>query len=91
MHSAHEHEQPFLANLLWSAKEASTKARGEGLRLAVRSAEVVLDESPAGEEGWVPLRVDWGADRDYGWFRREGEWVMTVVGGESGAPRAFYG
>lgn len=88
--SARGDEQPFLANVLWSAKEASTKARGEGLRLAVRDAEVVLGEPPAGEEGWRPLRVDWGADQDHGWFRREREWVMTVVGGEPGEPRAFY-
>lgn len=88
--SAREGEQAWLANLIWSAKEAAAKARGEGLRLDVGHAEVALCE-PAGDTGdWRPLRVDWGSDCDDGWFLREPGWVMTVVGGEgSTAPRAL--
>jgi 4'-phosphopantetheinyl transferase len=89
VNGAHEDEQACLANLIWSAKEAAAKARGEGLRLDVRHAEVALGE-PAGRPGhWRPLRVDWGSDRDYGWYLREPEWVITVVGGERSAPRAL--
>jgi 4'-phosphopantetheinyl transferase len=88
LENASHDERAFLANLLWSAKEASTKARGEGLRLDVRHAEVVLD-TPTGNAGdWLALHVGWGSDRDRGWFRREPRWVMTVVGGGTGAPRA---
>jgi 4'-phosphopantetheinyl transferase len=87
--NAREDEQACLANLLWSAKEASAKARGEGLRLPVRHAEVVLGEAARCEGDWRPLRVDWGSDHDQGWFRREPHWVMTVVGGGTSAPRAW--
>ena len=53
-------ERAWLANLIWSAKEAAAKARGEGLRLDVRHAEVVLGASAADAAGWRPLHVDWG-------------------------------
>jgi 4'-phosphopantetheinyl transferase len=82
-------EQAWLANLIWSAKEAAAKARGEGLRLDVRHAEVAIGEAANGEGGWHRLLVDWGQrppEREAGWFRREPEWVMTVVGGDPGTP-----
>ncbi|MGZ4288667.1 MAG: 4'-phosphopantetheinyl transferase family protein [Solirubrobacteraceae bacterium] len=82
-------EQAWLANLIWSAKEAAAKARGEGLRLDVRCAEVTLGEPAGGAGAWRPLRVDWGeglSQRAHGWFRREPGWVMTVVGGDAGSP-----
>ncbi len=83
-------ERAWLTNLLWSAKEAAAKARGEGLRLDVRHAEVAIGASAA-DADWRPLHVDWGGrppERDMGWFRREPEWVMTVVGGDPGtAPK----
>ena len=56
--AAHD-EQAWLANLFWSAKEAATKARGEGLRLDVRHAEVVRD--PGRRCGRLAaLHVGWG-------------------------------
>ena len=81
-------ERPWLANLIWSTKEAATKAIGEGLRLGVARARVTLDlgETAPGTDGWRPLRVRWGEDGgmvQHGWFRREPEWVITVVGGDS--------
>ena len=83
-------EQAWLANLIWSAKEAAAKARGEGLRLDVRHAKVSFGGPPRSSCQWCRLRVDWegdsgAADRDDGWFRRELGWVMTVVGGDAGA------
>jgi 4'-phosphopantetheinyl transferase len=37
--AAPEPDRTWLANLIWSAKEASTKARGQGLRLDIARAE----------------------------------------------------
>jgi 4'-phosphopantetheinyl transferase len=69
------------ANLAWSAKEAVTKARREGLRLNVRQATV----EPVGLTGsagpWERLRVAWeDGPTELGWWRREPSWVMAVVG-----------
>jgi 4'-phosphopantetheinyl transferase len=68
------------ANLLWSAKEAASKARREGLRLNIRRASVEpgrIDGSPG---PWERLRVAWEDGRtELGWWRREPSWVMTVV------------
>jgi 4'-phosphopantetheinyl transferase len=73
----------LLANLVWTAKEASAKARAEGLRLNVRSAVVhaALETRPT-EGGWRPLRVSWpsGQGADVGFWRAEPGWVMAVVG-----------
>ena len=73
----------LLANLIWTAKEASAKARAEGLRLNVRRAVVqaALETRPA-EGGWRPLRVSWpaGQGADFGFWRAEPGWVMAVVG-----------
>lgn len=89
--SAPPGERPWLANLIWSAKEAATKAIGEGLRLDVARARVTfgLGEASPGTDGWRPLGVRWGDDGatvQHGWFRREPEWVIAVVGGGSGSP-----
>ncbi len=78
-------ERPWLANLIWSAKEAATKAIGEGLRLDVVRARVTLGpgEAAPGADRWRPLCVRWGEDGatvQHGWFRREPDWVITVVG-----------
>ncbi len=71
----------LLANLVWTAKEASAKARSEGLRLNIRRAVVEprLDAAPVSDD-WRTLRVDWdagGADR--GFWRTDPGWVMAVV------------
>ena len=69
------------ANLVWSAKEAVTKVRREGLRLNIRQATV----EPGGLSGsagpWERLRVAWeDGPTALGWWRREPGWVMVVVG-----------
>ena len=89
VNEARSDEQPLLANLVWSAKEAASKARGEGLRLDVRQAEVVFGEPGHVAEEWHPLHVDWGTDRDEGWYHTEPSWTMTVVGGGPSPPLAW--
>jgi 4'-phosphopantetheinyl transferase len=70
----------FTANLIWSAKEAATKARRGGLRLNVRQATVEVDGLPRSPGAWLPLRVVWKEGTiDLGWWREEPELVMAVV------------
>jgi 4'-phosphopantetheinyl transferase len=71
----------LLANLVWTAKEASAKARAGGLRLNVRDAvvEPELEVRPT-PDGWRPVRVVWPAGVDHGAWRSEPGWVMAVVG-----------
>ena len=70
----------LVANLLWAAKEAASKARREGLRLNLRQATIEpgpLDRSPG---SWHSLRVGWEDGQvELGWWRWEPGWVMTVV------------
>ncbi len=81
-------DRAWLANLIWSAKEAAAKARGEGLRLDIRHAQVTLGTTAGSAEGWRPLHVDWrdGVLDDDGWFRRESTWVMAVIGDDPDRP-----
>ncbi|HSD24794.1 MAG TPA: 4'-phosphopantetheinyl transferase superfamily protein [Solirubrobacterales bacterium] len=68
------------ANLIWTAKEAASKAMQEGLRLNIRQATVEVDgpAQPAGS--WSPLRVSWeNGSAELGWWRRDAGWVMTAI------------
>lgn len=68
------------ANLVWTAKEAASKARRGGLRLNVRQATVELDDLGRCRGVWRPLRVRWQKDGvDRGWWRADPEWVMALV------------
>lgn len=80
-------ERPLLANLLWTAKEAASKVRRDGLRLAVQSAVVTLGEPSARNGAWRPLQVNWkDGPRTPGWWRAEPGWVMAVAGEPGTAP-----
>ena len=78
-----------LANLLWTAKEAAAKARGEGLRLDVSQAIVSLEWDTSSHGEWRPLGVRW--DREgltaHGWWREEPSWIFAFVS-ESADPGA---
>ena len=68
------------ANLIWTAKEAASKARREGLRLNLRRATVEAEAlaQPAGS--WARLQVSWeGGPVELGWCRQDQGWVMTVM------------
>ena len=70
------------ANLIWSAKEAASKARREGLRLNLRRATVEAESlaQPAGS--WARLQISWeGGPVELGWWRHDAGWVMTVTSG----------
>jgi len=74
------------ANLIWTAKEAASKVRREGLRLDLRRAVVEL-----GDDGtsWRPLLVAWPeGGRTSGWWLEGDGWVMTIAGSPApGVPR----
>ena len=70
-----------MANLIWSAKEAASKVRREGLRLDVRNAVVSGDLGPDSGIGWRQLQVDWG-DLDepiHGWWLSDAGSVITLA------------
>jgi 4'-phosphopantetheinyl transferase len=72
--------QDLAANLIWTAKEAVSKARREGLRLNLRRAAVEADglAQPAGS--WARLQVTWeDGPVELGWWRQDAGWVMTVT------------
>ena len=84
-----EAERHLLANLVWSAKESAVKALHVGLRIDTRLIEVSVREgrrrpgSPAAAvtgAGWLPLRIVYaGVTPLPGWFRRDGDFLLTVA------------
>jgi 4'-phosphopantetheinyl transferase len=64
----------------WTGKEASAKARREGLRLDVRHAVVEAGASVGGG-GWAPLVVTWRTEciAHHGWWRHDERQVIAVV------------
>ncbi len=71
-----------LANLLWTAKEAAAKARGEGLRLDVRQAVVSLEwdrSSRRTNGGRSACAGSARAVTAHGWWREEPGWVFAFV------------
>lgn len=74
------------ANLVWSLKEATLKALRTGLRLDTRSVEVTLQEGPL--DGWHPAVVHRHNQAlvFHGWWRREGDLVVTVVSAPQAPP-----
>ncbi len=85
-----EEQRDLAVNLLWTSKEAASKARREGLRLNFRQATVEPGRLAHGSGSWERLRVVWeDGPVELGWWRREPEWVMAVVGdpGSDAPPR----
>lgn len=74
------------ANLVWSLKEATLKALRTGLRLDTKSVEVTLHEGST--DGWHPAVVHRHnpATVFHGWWRREGDLVVTVVSAPQAPP-----
>lgn len=67
------------ANLVWSAKEAALKVLQVGLRADTRTVEVSVDE-PNRSDGWAALGVtSRDGERFHGWWRRDGEFVLTLA------------
>ena len=79
--------QQLAANLCWSAKEAASKARREGLRLNLRHAAVEPDGLTGTQSSWQPFQVTWdGGKIERGWWRTDPGWVMTVLSDPPGPP-----
>lgn len=67
------------ANLVWSAKEAALKVLHLGLRADTRWVEVVVG-SDARRDGWARFTATWrGGQVLPGWWRRDGDYVLTVA------------
>ena len=71
------------ANLVWSAKESALKVLRTGLRRDTRSVEVTVHDGRSAD--WQPLSVRTAeGSRLPGWWRREGHFLLTVVGEVAG-------
>ena len=76
-----------LANLTWSAKESALKVLRTGLRRDTRSVEVHLGGEEA--EGWQRLHVEVDEGHTFpGWWRRFGDFVLTVCAEAPSEPPA---
>jgi 4'-phosphopantetheinyl transferase len=73
------------ANLMWSAKESALKVLKTGLRRDTRSVEVTIHS--ASGPGWHPLTVrDVTGPVFPGWWRRDGQFLLTVAGAVPAPP-----
>lgn len=64
--------------LVWSAKESTLKAVHHGLRIDTRRCEVCRID-PAVHDGWAALEVAFAGKRYHGYWRRHGDFVITMV------------
>jgi len=76
---------PVMANLIWSAKESALKVLRTGLRRDTRSVTVSVE---TGDDGsWLPLEVmTVEGERFAGWWRRFGDFLLTICGDGATAP-----
>ena len=85
-------ERDVAVNLIWSAKESALKLLRTGLRRDTRSVEVQLfppRSSPA-PPGWAPVGMTTEEGRRlFGWWRRYGEFLVTVATANELAPPAL--
>lgn len=82
-------DRDMYVTLLWSAKESALKALGEGLRMDTRCMAVTPYVPPCRDTqtdgtslliDWQPLRIQSTTGQlYYGWWRRSGAFVQTVV------------
>jgi len=71
-------ERDTAANLIWSAKESALKVLQTGLRRDTRTVQVTVDAP--GPAGWGALSVrDAQGPPIAGWWRREGDFLLTVA------------
>ena len=67
-----------LTTMIWSAKESTLKALGTGLKADTRRVEVIPGELPTGDD-WNCVDVVSADDGRFGCFwRRDGQFVLTV-------------
>lgn len=81
-----EDDRHAAANLLWSAKESALKVLQVGLRADTRTVEVSVRGGPV-RDGWAPLEIAAVDGRNFpGWWRREGDFVLTIAFAEPAPP-----
>jgi 4'-phosphopantetheinyl transferase len=79
-------ERELRANLIWSGKESALKVLRTGLRRDTRSVEVSFPDEPP-VQGWSPLLVRAAEGPEYpGWWRRFGDFLLTVAATEPVLP-----
>lgn len=84
--SADRGEHGLRANLVWCGKESALKVLRTGLRRDTRSVEVLFPDGPP-VDGWSVLTVRAVEGPEYpGWWRRYGEFVLTVAATEAFFP-----
>lgn len=83
-------ERDAVVNLLWSAKESALKVLGVGLRRDTRTLEVA--PGPPRGDGWGELTVRAIEGTVFpGWWRREGNFLLTVATRQAAPPPAALG
>jgi 4'-phosphopantetheinyl transferase len=72
-------QRDLLVTVVWSAKESALKALRQGLRLDTRQVEVSVRAEEEPQMGWRALRVGYAGRDLRGWWRTEGNQVLTAV------------
>lgn len=73
-------DRPWLATLIWSAKESALKALRQGLRLDTRSVIVDLDMDGKNEDwNFLSVRQTEASRTFHGWWRIDGKFVQTIA------------
>jgi 4'-phosphopantetheinyl transferase len=81
-----DEEKHVLANLIWCGKESALKVLRTGLRRDTRSVVVSFPDAPT-QDGWKPLLVRAVEGASFpGWWRRYGEFLLTVTASEPQPP-----
>ena len=84
--SSDREEHGLRANLTWCGKESALKVLRTGLRRDTRSVEVSFPGAPP-VDGWSAMSVRAVEGREYpGWWRRYGDFVLTVAATEAFSP-----